>query len=731
MVPILTLKLPLLRVVAAGLVLATLATGLAPSVPVGAPKPAAIKTRASETVHSVSPGGHDFALPAGTTHVAIHWPGQADARVEAAFSTDGEHFTPAAQIEVDEVGAARGDGETYGSVMTAANKRVVRVTADRPLDGVAVLAMDAGAAQAAAPLGLGARAAALTSVPAVIPRSAWGADETIRFDSHGEVRWGLDYFPLQKLIVHHTAGSNYDPNPAATVRAIYHYHAVTQDWGDIGYNYLIDSAGRVYEGRYSRAYWSGETPTSDNGSGLTVAGGHALQHNSGTMGIALLGTFDRVAPTSAARSSLVNLLAWAASVNGISPTGSSTYVNPVTGLTRYVPNIAGHRNYNSTGCPGTALYNLLPTIRASVASLMNAWPGELYNPRRALSLAAGGYVGYRFNAAGGITASKTYTLAAPSSAPTSQRATVPGRSGYWYLVTAGVWAGYWIQESARTTLGPAPPAQVGESYLPFRMLSFAAGTYVGRRFNSYGTVIASKPYTLAATSMATTTEKSTIPNQAGSWYYVTTGVWDGYWVQEGPGTMLGLPPPPPPPEEVQDYDPPAQLSFAAGTYIGRQFNAFGQIVSSKPYTLAAASSAPTDQRSTVYGQSGNWYHVVAGVWNGYWIQEGPGVTFVEPLPPEPDPLPEPEPPPVQPTVIEAYDPPQMLTFAPGPYVGQQFDVAGAVTASLPYTLPTSSAAPTNQLSQIPNQPGAWYFITAGIWAGYWIAESPEIVLGGP
>jgi hypothetical protein len=357
---------------------------------------------------------------------------------------------------------------------------------------------------------------------------------------------------------------------------------------------------------------------------------------------------------------------------------------------------------------------------------MNAWPGELYNPRRTLTLATGSHVGYRFNPAGGITASKTYSLAAPSGAPTSQRATVPGRSGSWYLVTAGVWAGYWIQESSRTTLGPAPPDQVGESYLPFRMLSFEAGTYVGRRFNSYGTVIASRSYTLAANSMATTTEKSTIPNQAGSWYYITTGVWDGYWVQESAGTILGEPPPPPPPDQVDEYDPPAVLTFAAGTYVGRRFNAFGQIVASKPYTLVGTSSAPTDTRSPVPGQPGDWYHIVAGVWGDYWIQDGPGITLADPVPPAPDPEPEP----LQPTVIEAYDPPQTLTFAAGTYVGQQFDADGAVTASRPYTLAASSAAPTDQLSEIPNQPGAWYAITAGIWAGYWVAESPAIVLGG-
>ena len=54
-------------------------------------------------------------------------------------------------------------------------------------------------------------------------------------------------------IVHHTAGVNHDPDPAATVRAIFAYHAVVQGWGDIGYNFLVDADGRIYEGRHSGA----------------------------------------------------------------------------------------------------------------------------------------------------------------------------------------------------------------------------------------------------------------------------------------------------------------------------------------------------------------------------------------------------------------------------------------------------------------------------------------------
>jgi hypothetical protein len=152
------------------------------------------------------------------------------------------------------------------------------------------------------------------------------------------------------------------------VRAIYHYHAVTQGWGDIGYNYLVDESGRIYEGRWSRDYPVGTSPSSDNEDGLVVEAGHSYHHNPGTMGIAMIGTYGTAAPPAAAQSSLISLLSWASVRHGVDPRIASTYVNPLTGVTRWTMNIAGHRDYNSTGCPGTALYSRLPTIRALVAA---------------------------------------------------------------------------------------------------------------------------------------------------------------------------------------------------------------------------------------------------------------------------------------------------------------------------------------------------------------------------
>ena len=78
----------------------------------------------------------------------------------------------------------------------------------------------------------------------MVTRCEWGADESL-------MTWAPQFYPAQKLTVHHTATANNDADPAATMRAIYRYQAVDRGFGDIGYQYLIDESGRVYEGRYS------------------------------------------------------------------------------------------------------------------------------------------------------------------------------------------------------------------------------------------------------------------------------------------------------------------------------------------------------------------------------------------------------------------------------------------------------------------------------------------------
>ena len=84
-----------------------------------------------------------------------------------------------------------------------------------------------------------------------LSRAGWGADESLRFEPDGTEKFPPAFFDVQTLTVHHTVTANSDPDPAATVRAIYFFQCITEDFGDIGYHLLIDQAGTVYEGRYS------------------------------------------------------------------------------------------------------------------------------------------------------------------------------------------------------------------------------------------------------------------------------------------------------------------------------------------------------------------------------------------------------------------------------------------------------------------------------------------------
>jgi hypothetical protein len=202
--------------------------------------------------------------------------------------------------------------------------------------------------------------------PAVVSRTAWGSP-----DGQGS-RASVARYNVTHLVVHHTADSNERPAGgwAARVRAIWSFHTITRGWGDIGYNYLIDPDGVIYEGRAG---------------GDDAVGFHDTA-NYGSMGVSLIGTYASVAPSAAAQNALVNILAWKASQKGIDPLGNSyyygcarsSYCKPFN-AGGFVPNIAGHRQVTPghTTCPGDAIMALLPSIRSRVAERMGgALPGD-------------------------------------------------------------------------------------------------------------------------------------------------------------------------------------------------------------------------------------------------------------------------------------------------------------------------------------------------------------------
>ncbi|NJD30095.1 MAG: hypothetical protein FIA92_17645, partial [Chloroflexi bacterium] len=366
-----TRRRSLTMILGTSLVLASLLSAMVPAIAtLAAPRP--IKVVSHEATVSIT-HRRIVPLPFDASHVTVHWSHAHDAQVSVAFGERPNAFGEDLPVGHSESSDHDGD-ETFGAVLWTGGARFVRVTTDRPIGRLTVVGIDAQADKGLVK-GPGGVASAATSQPNIISRAEWGADESKRFDSGGNETWPPSFSPMQKAIVHHTAGRNDDPNPAATVRAIYHLYAVTRDFGDMGYNFLIDESGRIYEGRYSRPYASGEEPTGEDLAGNVVRGAHATNFNDGTVGIVLLGTFTNRLPTAAARTSLEKFLAWKLERHGIDPLGSSVYVNPVLGNTKNIPNIAGHRQVSQTACPGNTFYPTFPTLRQNVANRIAATTG--------------------------------------------------------------------------------------------------------------------------------------------------------------------------------------------------------------------------------------------------------------------------------------------------------------------------------------------------------------------
>jgi hypothetical protein len=187
----------------------------------------------------------------------------------------------------------------------------------------------------------------------IVPRSGWGANESLRKQSP-------IFAPVRQIFVHHTVTGNGAP-PVQAIQSVYGSH-LAEGWIDIGYNFLVDAGGTVYEGRYSRPYGPGETPTGQNLAGMGVVGAHVFGHDVGSVGIAMLGTFLSVSPTGAALNSLMDLMAWLCDLYGLDPLGT----------TGGEPVIAGHRDANQTACPGDDCYNKLPALRTEVAQRIQA-----------------------------------------------------------------------------------------------------------------------------------------------------------------------------------------------------------------------------------------------------------------------------------------------------------------------------------------------------------------------
>ena len=176
--------------------------------------------------------------------------------------------------------------------------------------------------------------------PTIFTREQWGADERLRDGrpSYGTISAGF---------VHHTVNAN-DYSRAdvpGMLRSIYAYHTRSRGWSDIGYNFLVDKFGRIWEGRYG-------------GVARPVVGAHTLGYNEDSFAMSAIGNFETVRPTDAMLRAYGKLFAWKLGLHGIDPTDMSQNVSGDSFAA-----INGHRDAGSTACPGRYLYEKIPAIR--------------------------------------------------------------------------------------------------------------------------------------------------------------------------------------------------------------------------------------------------------------------------------------------------------------------------------------------------------------------------------
>ena len=213
--------------------------------------------------------------------------------------------------------------------------------------------------------GVPGRTLQVAGAPAIVPRRGWNADEKIR-------RAAPSFAPTLRLaLVHHTAGANgyTAAQSPSIVRAIQLYHVKGNGWNDIGYNFLVDRFGQVFEGRFG-------------GLERNVVGAHAEGFNTGSVGVALLGEYSSLAVAQKARDAIAALLAWRLDVAHVDPATTLSFVSGgnarfPAGLPVFLRTVSGHRDAGFTDCPGRVLYGLLTELAGEAARL--GLP-KLYSP---------------------------------------------------------------------------------------------------------------------------------------------------------------------------------------------------------------------------------------------------------------------------------------------------------------------------------------------------------------
>ncbi len=321
----------------------------------------------------LSPAGVSVELGQPADLVGLEWRAPAGARVWLRFRDRGGRWSSWVSAAANGHGpeARAASDRQVGEPIWTGGATSVQIRAPQALSGLRLHLVDVSGGEPATDGGYAAALsgglplatptlAAGPGQPPIIARRAWAHDVA-------KPKVAPEYGAVRMAFVHHTDNANgYAAGEVpAMLRAIYAFHRYVNGWDDIGYNFVIDLYGRIFEARAG-------------GIDEPVVGAQAGGYNLASTGIAVLGSFMATSISTAARRALEALLAWKLSLHGVPAQGSVTVrVNPAgASYSRFpanarvpLPRIAGHRDADSTDCPGNVLYGELPAIRRAVQRL--------------------------------------------------------------------------------------------------------------------------------------------------------------------------------------------------------------------------------------------------------------------------------------------------------------------------------------------------------------------------
>ena len=259
--------------------------------------------------------------------------------------------------------------------------------------GLAVDLVDPGSDPAAAvsrsagqPLDLGAANArtasggpTFTGPPAMITRAQWGA----RPSGDCSPVFGDDTLGA---VLHHTDGTNsYSRSQSrAIMRGMQLFHMRSRGWCDIGYNFVVDKYGQIFVGRGPDIR-------------AQIRGAHAgnWDVNTYTMGVSMMGNFDRARPSAAMKNAIVRLIGWRFGTNFLPATGTyrldgHTFARIMGHRDVY---LSGIRPATATACPGRFGYAWLRAaggLRTQVAAYISNYSSAIKTQALAMGAAATG-----------------------------------------------------------------------------------------------------------------------------------------------------------------------------------------------------------------------------------------------------------------------------------------------------------------------------------------------------